>query len=300
MPDVNAISQVETSRVALKAARPWFDVLREFLGYKFPRLGPFFFRCFYAAVRKHRCVVELVPGIFVEMNFDDLTHKGTYWQGKRFEYPTAEVLCEWAGDPRCKVFFDIGANYGFFSYLVRSQFPLQVHAFDPNPVNYGQLLTAQSQNGLVDFYPHHLGLSDKEGVLSLHHGVVDQGHSTFLVNPCLGNSPVSDCRVVRFDDWISRQTELFPLPDGPRWIVKIDVEGYELKVLRGMEISLRSRRFLGLVVELNSYTLSLAGTSPGEVCRFLAGCGYKAYQETREGRRWPLHRAPNGFFVPSP
>ncbi len=299
MSDINAISQVEESRAAYQTARPWFDVLRARLGYRFPRLGPFFFRLFYAAIHKHRCIVELFPDIFIDANFDDLTHKATYWQGKRFEYPTAEVLFQWAGDPRRKVFFDIGANYGFFSYLMRSRFPLQIHAFDPNPENYRQLLTAQSRNRLADFYPYHLGLSDEEGILSLHHGVVDQGHSTFLVNPGLGKTAVSDCCVVRFDDWISRQTELTSWPDDARWIVKIDVEGYELKVLRGMENSLRSRRFIGLVVELNSYTLSLAGTSPEEVCGFLASCGYKAYQETREGRRWPLHRAPNGFFVPS-
>ncbi|MEI6807385.1 MAG: FkbM family methyltransferase [bacterium] len=282
----------------MNTKRPWFDLLRSRLGYQFPRLGPLFFKLFYSAVRKH-CSVELFPGILIETNFDDLTHQATYWQGKRFEYPTAQVLCEWAADPRCHAFFDVGANYGFFSYLILSHFPAQVHAFDPNPVNHSQLTTAKATNGLSNLHPHRLGLSDEDGVRQLHLGDRDQGHSTFLSHPGLAKTAVSESSIVRFDDWVDQQTELTPLPDTPCWIAKIDVEGYELKVLRGMENSLKKRRFLGLAVELNEYTLGLSGTSPKEIHDLMAHCGYKNYKETLAGRRLPLHRAPNDFFVPS-
>jgi FkbM family methyltransferase len=297
LTDVNTMAQLKASRATLQAARPWFDLLRSRMGYRFPRLGPVFFKCFYAAIRK-RCTVELFPYIFTEANFDDLTHRATYWQGTRFEYPTAQVLCAWAAHPQYKSFFDIGANYGFFSYLMTSRFPQQAHAFDPSPVNYQQLVRAKSQNGLAGFHPHHLGLSDKEEILPLHLGIQDQGHSTFVSHPGMTNAAVSNCRVVRFDNWISEQHDLSPLPVSPHWIAKIDVEGYELKVLRGMEESLRRRRFIGLVLELNPYTLSLAGTGQNEISAFLASCGYRDYKETHAGQRFPLHRAPNGFFVP--
>jgi FkbM family methyltransferase len=196
------------------------------------------------------------------------------------------------------VFFDIGANYGFFSYLMLSRFPVQVHAFDPSPRNYRQLVTTKSQNQLSGFHPHHLGLSDKEDVLTLHLGIQDQGHSTFVAHPGLEKAEVSQCRVSRFDSWLSARTDLSPLAASPRWIAKIDVEGYELKALRGMEESLRKRLFIGLVVELNAYTLSLAGARPGDISEFLAGCGYINYGDTAAGKKFPLHKAPNGFFVP--
>lgn len=260
-------------------------------------MGPLLFKLFYASIR-NSYTVELFPGIFTRANFDDLTHRATYWQGPRFEYPTSQVLCEWASNANYRAFFDIGANYGFFSYLMQSRFSRQIHAFDPNPVNHQQLLLAKSQNRLTDFHPHLLGLSDTDGVLPLHLGVRDQGHSTFLSHPGLTDSAVSNCRVVCFDKWISDQAELAPLPDCPCWIAKIDVEGYELKVLRGMEESLKRRRFIGLAVELNAYTLSLDNVKLGEVSEFLRHCGYVNFQDTCTGRRFPLRRAPNGFFVP--
>lgn len=298
MPEAHPRSHAASPSDCDGSARPWFDLLRSHTGYKFPRLGPLFFRMFYYLAPK-RCTVELFPDVMIDADFSDLTYKATYWQGTRFEYPTAQVLCEWAADPRCKVFFDIGANYGFFSYLLLSRFVLQVHAFDPNPCNHRRLVAAQSRNSMTRLHPHHIGLSNEEGTLPLHLGIEDQGHSSFLVNPALGNTEVSNCSVARFDDWVNGEQQLSPVTGSAGWIAKIDVEGYELKVLQGMQESLRRRRFLGLVVELNPTTLSLAGTCPDEVCGFLRGCGYISYQEFPECRKWPLHRSPNGFFVPA-
>jgi hypothetical protein len=46
-------------------------------------------------------------------NLHDGTQKTTYWQGARYEHPAARILANWIRDGA--VFFDIGANYGFFS-----------------------------------------------------------------------------------------------------------------------------------------------------------------------------------------
>ncbi len=54
---------------------------------------------------------------------------------------------------------------------------------------------------------------------------------------------------------------------------------------------------MGLVVELNPYTLLFAGTEPVEVSRFLAGCGCIPFQQTPDGRKWPMHRSQNVFFA---
>lgn len=282
---------------ASQPTRPWYDRIRCRIGYRFPRLGPLFFKAFSVMTGNRVRLVELFPGIWVELDLGDLTQRTTYWQGRRYERPTAGVLCQWARDPRCTGFFDIGSNYGFYSFMILSQSPLEVHAFDPNPHNYMGVRNAKARNNLVSLHPHHLGLSDKNETLVLHHGVIDRGHSTFLVNPGLGNPASSECTVERFDDWLLKQPGLTP-PDGTCcWIAKLDVEGFELNVLRGMERNLRAGRFIGLVVEMNAYTLSLAGTSCEEVKTFLAACGYVPYEDTPKGRQWPLHLAPNGFFV---
>jgi len=176
---------------------------------------------------------------------------------------------------------------------------MAARAREPNPINHRQLEAAKSRNGLTKLHLQCFGLSDEETLLTLRHGIRDQGHSTFLANaPGREKADTTECRVVRFDDWIATRDEFLPLPAAPGWIAKIDVEGFEPRVLRGMEDSLRRRRFLGLCVELNASTLSLAGASRDDVRGFLAECGYTALENTPAGRQWPLHRAPNGFFVP--
>lgn len=276
--------------------RPWFDYVRARLGYRLPRFGPLCFKAFFALVAR-RNLVEIFPGILIEMDFADLTHRATYWQGKRFERPTPEVLGAWAAHPKCRAFFDIGANYGFYSYQMLASSPHAVYAFDPHPANYQQLLDAKTRNALRNFYPQHMGLSDEEGRLTLFHGDVDRGHTTFLAHAQLQSARQSTSPVMAFDDWVRRHYQ-GDVPEGePVWMAKIDVEGYELKVLHGMREALSQRRFLGLAVEINTYTLGLANTRTDEIFTYLARCGYRP---TDAGARpgGGSSPQPNAFFVP--
>lgn len=279
-------------------SRPWFDNVRALLGYQFPRLGPWAFKAFFALAPRHNCV-NLFPKIRVCMDFKDVTQRTTYWQGRRFERPTPEILRNWLGHPQCNAFFDIGANYGFYSYMALDSSPHPVYAFDPHPDNYRHMLETKDRNHLENFHPQHLGLSDQPGALPLLHGIADRGHSTFM-----GNHPLQAegarqtvATVIPFDQWLASHKGTLPIADGPRWVAKIDVEGYELKVVRGMEESLRQRRFLGVSIEVNPYTLGLAGTHVQELLDTMAGFGYRPML--------PPHRqcnrqTPNVFFVPAP
>ncbi len=60
-----------------------------------------------------------------------------------------------------------------------------------------------------------------------------------------------------------------PAPD----LIKIDVEGFELEVLRGLERTLIERR-PRLVVESSGYRLSARGLAPDAVVRALCSLGY--------------------------
>jgi FkbM family methyltransferase len=240
--------------------------------------------------------VELFPGIRVTLDFADLTQFHTYWQGSRYEVPTPEVLAD-LGRGSVTHFFDIGANYGFYSYWMLYRCPgIEVHLFEPNPISLSVAEEAKRRNSLQRLHLHEVGLSDERARLPLHLGREDSGHATFGPHPVLGAGPSTEAVLLSFDEWLDEQ-RIAP-PAQPEWLAKVDVEGLELSVLRGMRRALEARAFRALAIELNEYTLSFCGTSAAEVTDYLAGAGYEPLAARPEGRQWPLHQTWNAFFVP--
>lgn len=271
------------------------SLFRKLLGYRFPRLGAVAFRLFYWLAPK-KITAELFPNIWVPFAFEDLTMKATFWQGKRFESPTCDVLSHWLAQGASQ-FFDIGSNYGFFSYFLLSESPhLVVDAFEPNPKTNLLVQSIIRENGLDRMRVHHLGLSNQKGNLTLRTGIEDSGHSTFGNHPHLEKTPKFEVSVKRFDDW--RKDEGVCLPEKPEWIAKIDVEGFEMNVLEGMIEALGSKAFIGLVVEVNEYTLSFCGRRPQEIYEWLLHHGYRRLDEV-EPKKWNYSTTANAFFVPA-
>ena len=270
------------------------EKIRKWNGYKFPRLGSAAFRGFFK-IMPEQITTELFPDIIVNLNTRDSTQRATYWQGERFEFPTAQVLASWGKE--CTVFFDIGSNYGFFSYWMLTQNPrIQVHAFEPNPKTFEFVQNVKRQNSLNRFHAWNLGLGDVEARLELHPGLEDSGHSTFGAHPGLKQQPLSGVDVLPFNRWLER-TQL-TLPSEPVWVAKIDVEGFELKVLKGMEGALKAKAFRGISLEINPFTLKFCDTSADELLQFLRSCGYVSLAETKQRDIWPLQKTENDFFVP--
>jgi FkbM family methyltransferase len=260
------------------------------MGYKYPRLGSAANRMVFGLLPAI-IETELFPGIRARLDSRDSTQRTTYWQGDRFEYPTGRILTNWK-TPAVSHFFDIGANYGFFSYLMLSRFnDLSVHSFEPNPSTFKLLDEIRSSNNLSRMQAHAMGLSDSAGRLFLHPGTSDSGHSTFGEHPELHDSSKEAIPVDTFDHW--REEAGIKLPESPRWLAKIDVEGFELKVLLGMRSSLEAKAFAGLVVEINEFTLAFTGTKPEEVFALMDQCGYHQPDPLKSS-----DRNANAFFVP--
>lgn len=267
------------------------DWIRKLCGYQFPRLGHRAFQWFFSHCPP-QVDSELLPGIRVNMNLRDTTQQTSYWQGPRYEWPTPVVLSRWA-EAGATHFFDIGSNYGFYSYLMLVRFPgIDVHAFEPNPRTFAGLLESQQRNGLAALHVHQVGLSDVADVVEFRASTESSGHSSFGPHPKL--SVTDRLEVVPFDDWAKRAG--LAIPPRPAWIAKIDVEGYECRVLAGMSGALEARAFLGLCVEINPFTLELAGTSPEAVISLLEGFGYMRL--TVPVKRIGRHRTLNVFFAP--
>jgi FkbM family methyltransferase len=262
-------------------------------GHSMPRMG----RRGSEWVRRHlpdHLHSELFPGIQVEMRLTDAVDGSTFWLGRRFEEPTGAILSAWCAEPGSR-FFDIGSHFGFFSLWMHADHPAcEIYAFEPNPATFERLRTIQRDNQLARLHPFHLGLGDATGRLQMTCYAENSGASTFAQSGA--DLPISDkvwVPVETFDAWVEENQIA---PEG-NWVAKIDTEGFELRILRGMTKALAARRFRGLSIELNREVLAANRLNARDVPDFLAPYGYRLLSRLeclRYGRRF---RTENVFFV---
>ena len=166
-------------------------------------------------------------------------------------------------------FFDIGANEAFVSLLACSgEFArgrVRALCFDPSP----EALAVASQNVQlnafnIDLFP--IGLSDVVGKATL---VLQDADSSFAGRDIFPAATGVEAEVTTLDAFCSGSGIY---PD----IIKIDVEGWEPKVLAGAEKVLRERRPV-LFSEVNPKMLSAAGSSVRELLSLLRSLGYDLY-----------------------
>lgn len=171
------------------------------------------------------------------------------------------------------IFYDIGANVGLFSLsaaLLHHQ--LRVFAFEPESLNYERLVANIRRNSLgARITPLQTALGAQPGEVLLerqgaHSGL--GGHAV-LARDQESAQAVESVPCHRVDDLVAEGQ--LPPPN----LVKIDVEGFELQVLRGMRNVLAEHRPL-VFLELHPRRLSRFGGSPEDFHEFLAASDYRS------------------------
>jgi len=154
------------------------------------------------------------------------------------------------------VVFDVGANVGFLSLLAaRLAGPAgRVIAFEPAPAAVGYLRRHVALNRAHNIEIIAVAVADENGRARFSSaGPVEMGH--------LADDGQLEVETASLDTLV--ETGIIPPPD----IVKIDVEGAELGVLRGAQAILRARR---PVVVLSTHGLESHEAS----CSLLRSLGY--------------------------
>ena len=121
---------------------------------------------------------------------------------------------------------DIGAHVGFFSILYRLATGPEgmVFAFEPLPETFSRLQNNLAFNEFSNVHPIPLALSDRCGVETFHINPQNEGESTLLAR---GNSASCKVNVSTLDTCFAEG-----FSQRPR-LMKLDVEGVELRVLQG-------------------------------------------------------------------
>ena len=269
------------------------NVVRKLCGNKFPRSGKRL-RNLFLKIAPQKITCELFPNMIVKLDLNDLTMRTTYLQGDQFEFPTTAVFKSWGGEK----FFDIGANYGFYSLFMLHQFnKLSAYAFEPNPLTFRHLESTKIGNRLDRLHIFNCGLGSRDEQLELHPGIVDSGHSTFLNHRELAHLSLGEIPITTFDTWMKDHNLSYPLH--PTWVAKIDVEGMEYSVLLGMEKAFSRKVFKGICIEILEHTLALDGHKPDDIFQFLGEFGYHPINQEELIKRFGRTSTMNVFFEPN-
>lgn len=193
-------------------------------------------------------------GLELDLDLRDNLQRILYYTGT-YEPATLEFLHSElrAGD----VFVDIGAHIGVHSLTVAARLRElgsgRVFAFEPARDSADKLRAAAARNGLaVTVVEAALGCASGADALF---SDPDFDPADAGVRSLYGRgAPVQTVRVMPFDDW-ARQRNIDRLD-----LVKIDVEGAEVSVIRGMSESLRRFRPRALVVEIKPANMVRAGS----------------------------------------
>jgi FkbM family methyltransferase len=155
--------------------------------------------------------------------------------------------------PPNKTIIDCGANIGNHSIFWAVLNKNKVLAFEPLPLNYDLLVENVSLNK-CNVIPHKILLGDGSDVSYISH-VETRNFGGAMFTP----SSSGEWRSQKLDDIVVDEDIAF---------VKIDVEGMEMSVLKGMQ-NILSKSHPYLFIEIHK------GVDPGEVCNFLKKFNYE-------------------------
>lgn len=146
-------------------------------------------------------------------------------------------LLHFLDDRMC--FIDIGSNIGSYSVLAAAETGSKVYSFEPSKKAFENQKKNIDINGIQNKVKlFNYGLSSKEEVVSFTKEL-DTINRVSLENTKVSSETL---KFYSFDSIIELNTNS---------LVKIDVEGYESKVLLGMKKALKSKFLKAIIIELN-------------------------------------------------
>jgi FkbM family methyltransferase len=152
---------------------------------------------------------------------------------------------------------DIGAHVGYYTLITAGLTGEsgKVLAFEPDPTNHSLLLSNIELNGFQNIAVVNKAVSDRTGAGILFQTKLDSGrHSTYQHDIPLAGTV--DIETVSLDDILKEQGN--PKVD----LIKIDVEGAELDVWRGMSKLLAGNDAPKIIIEYHPMLLQGAGVDP--------------------------------------
>ncbi|HLK17303.1 MAG TPA: FkbM family methyltransferase [Bryobacteraceae bacterium] len=211
------------------------------------------------------------------MNAADYTQQDLFWSGAKDVSEIDEAIrCL----PMGGVMFDLGANFGYYAITLASRLhgACLIYALEPNPSTMRRFERNIALNGIRGVIPLEVGLSDQPGFAQIVETPDHSGAAYLRESQGAGLPTISL-------DLFCEQNRIDRLD-----LIKMDIEGAELRALHGAVRTLRRLR-PPLLIELNPETSEREGYSIRDVVVFLEDLGYAIF-DVRSRARITRHRLP--------
>ncbi len=166
------------------------------------------------------------------------------------------------------VIFDVGANIGYYAVQFAQVSGGSVYAFEPGSYQFNMLKRNLDLNKSSGVIPEKKIVSDSLGNKRIYFSGISNTGASSLVKE---TGSFEDVTSVTLDVYC-REHDINSID-----LIKIDVEGYEMSVLRGLKEMIGQQRVKHLFIEIHDENLKKAGTSAVELCDFLKNNKYDAY-----------------------
>ena len=220
------------------------------------RLYPSIIRRYLMFIGKYQINIKINNLIF-EIDIRESIERKTYFI-REYEKKRIDQLHLLSKKINSEILIDIGANIGFYSILSSRRFK-QLYSFEPNKRNFKVLKKNIDKNKLKNIKILNFGLGEKEEVLigtSNTKGKLFQT-SGFAINK--DNKKGESVIVKKGDDVLQFKNK--------NLTIKIDVEGFEFFVLKGLKNNLINN---SCVLQIEIWE-----KNNDEVHRFLNSLGYR-------------------------
>jgi FkbM family methyltransferase len=160
---------------------------------------------------------------------------------------------------------DVGANQGiytlFFSNLVPSG---RIYAFEPDPALFASLKENVQENAAKNVVLFNAAAASQPGKLLLRPGLFNRGDNQ-IVQRERGEPGTIQVDAIPLDQAI---------PSLKLDLLKIDVQGFEVEVLKGAQELFRTNPDLAILIEFWPHGLRQAGSRPEELLDLLQSAGF--------------------------
>jgi FkbM family methyltransferase len=232
---------------------------------------------------RERWVKGKLHGYHMSVRIEGWSNRNTFFLERFYDLPT-QLLLQRAlreGD----TFVDVGANEGMITLLGAKLVGDRgkVISFEPNSTPHGILKRNLSRNDITNVELHEAGLGEQVGAMPLFVPYINTGEGSFTRPSREVLGQYVTCPILVGDEVLGERS--------PR-LIKIDVEGFEAHVLKGLARTLERTKPI-ICMEMIRGHLARDEQTPDNVCEWLKGFGY-------EGKRLDLVRRRELALLPMP